>query len=273
MNKGVILFPLIKKSFKKSIVILILLNGITGLFAGENENLFVTANQYYQQENYEQAIYHYELILKNGYENSELYYNLGNAYFRFGNIGKAILNYERAKRLAPLNDDIRHNLEIAKLSTVDKIEVPPRFFLVEILDDLIEFLGLRMNLNDFTKLVIGVYLVFMILIIVRIVVNRQNVKKRLLYIILPLFVTLILFVIMLQVEIYSHTHTNEAIILAEEIEVVGAPEQNAKQLFSLHQGTKVTIQNQLVKEGKNWLEIKLVDGKTGWVEEEVLERI
>lgn len=241
--------------------------------ANERVTLFLEGNQLYQQEKYSQAISRYEQVLEMGFESSELYYNLGNAYFRSNNIGKAILNYERARRLAPLNDDIRHNLEIANLSIIDKIEAPPKFFLTEILDDVIEFLGLKLNLNAFTKLVLAIYVVFMSLIIFRLFIRRTDVRKKLFYLIIPVFIIFAIILVLLQIQIYKTTHTDEAVILVEEIDVVGSPEENAKQLFALHEGTKVKINKSLSKSDKTWLHVQLVDGKTGWVKGTALEKI
>lgn len=242
-------------------------------YAGVNEDFFVKGNQLYQQEKYSEAISSYQEIISGGNESFELYYNLGNAYFRLGTIGQAILNYERARRLAPLNEDVLHNLEIANFTKIDRIKVPPRFFLLEIFDDMIEFLGLKSNLNTFTKYVLGIYYVLMVLMLLRVLTRRQVLKRRLAYIVFPLFVGLILLVISLQIDIFSTTQTNEAIILMEEVDVRGAPEENAKALFSLHEGVKVKIQSNVINNEEEWLEIELIDGKSGWIINKALERI
>ncbi len=239
----------------------------------DHEQLFLTGNQYYQQENYDEAIASYETILTSGYESWELYFNLGNAYFRSGRAGKAILNYERARRLAPLNSDIRHNLEIANLSIADKIEVPPKFFLIEIGNAVVESLGLKLNLNELTKYVLLVYLILMFLIIARILVVKPEIRRILFYFIIPIFILLILIVITLQVEIYTNKKNVEAILIASEVDVYGAPEENSTLLFSLHEGVKIRIQNNLDKDNARWLEIQLSDGKTGWVRDTGFEKI
>jgi tetratricopeptide (TPR) repeat protein len=265
-----------KASFQYIIfnLILLLLIPCSAIFSiDEKEQLFSTGNQNYQQENYDEAIASYESILKNGDESWELYFNLGNACFRSGRVGKAILNYERARRLAPLNADIRHNLEIANLSIADKIEVPPKFFLIEIGSAVVESLGLKLNLNELTKYVLLVYLILMFLVIARILVVRPEIRRVLFYIIIPIFVLLILIVITLQVEIYADRKNVEAILIASEVDVYGAPEESSKLLFSIHEGVKIRIQNNLDKDNAKWLEIQLSDGKTGWVRDTGFERI
>lgn len=245
---------------------------VGNVIAQNNDELFLSGNQLYQQEKYEEAIENYEQILKRNFESAQLYYNLGNAYFRVGNIGRCILNYERAQKLAPLDDDIRYNLQIAN-SYTDKIEAPARFFLIEIFDDMVEFLRLKLNLDDFTKLVVGIYIVFILLIILRLALKNEAIRKKIFYLIIPIFILFILSVVALQVQIYARTNVDEAIILVEEVEVIGSPEESAKQLFTLHEGTKVIIENSITKSEKVWLEVKLADGKTGWITSTALERI
>ncbi|MBN2091128.1 tetratricopeptide repeat protein [candidate division KSB1 bacterium] len=256
-----------------SLIFLLLIPGSTLFSIDENEQLFLNGNQNYQQENYDEAIASYERILNNGFESWELYFNLGNAYFRSGHVGMAILNYERARRLAPLNADIRHNLEIANLSIADKIEVPPKFFLIEIGNAVVESLGLKLNLNELTKYVLLVYLILMFLVIARILIVRPEIRRILFYFIIPIFILLILIVITLQVEIYSDKKNVEAILIASEVDVYGAPEENSTLLFSLHEGVKIRIQNNLDKDNSKWLEIQLSDGKAGWVRDTGFERI
>src|ERR1041385_1642654 len=92
---------------------------------------FEQANQLYRNGDVQKSAQMYEQIIKNGYESSILYYNLGNAYFKSNNIPSAILNYERAKRLAPHDEDVAYNLRLANLRVIDKIEPIPQLFLVE----------------------------------------------------------------------------------------------------------------------------------------------
>ena len=83
----------------------------------------------YIKEDYAAAIQIYEALLKNG-EAADVYYNLGNSYYKIGEIAKAVLNYERALLLQPGNGDIRANLEVARAKTIDKVEPVPEVFFV-----------------------------------------------------------------------------------------------------------------------------------------------
>ena len=112
-------------------LVVLLLTFIQCAIAQEASLQFEQANQLYRNGEYEQAATMYEQIVMNGYESPALYYNLGNTYFKLKNIPAAILNYERAKRLAPHDDDIAHNLRLANLRVVDKIEPIPQLFFIE----------------------------------------------------------------------------------------------------------------------------------------------
>src|SRR5947209_3472912 len=114
---------------KKYLFLIIAFLNISLLFGQTNKELFYKANDFYQKRDYENAAKNYESITKQGYESAEVYYNLGNCYYKTNNIPLAILNYERAIKLAPGDEDIDMNLKIANLKIIDKIEpLPPLFF-------------------------------------------------------------------------------------------------------------------------------------------------
>jgi tetratricopeptide (TPR) repeat protein len=92
---------------------------------------FEQGNEAYQSGNYLKAIEYYNQIIDNGYQTSEVYYNLGNAYYKLKNIPEAILNYERALKVDPSDEDSEFNLRIANLQTLDKIEPLPKLFYQE----------------------------------------------------------------------------------------------------------------------------------------------
>src|SRR5205814_836623 len=110
------------------IFIFLLLTLRSASAAGNELKLYHEANMSYQKQDYESAIRQYEDLIKLGAKSSEVYFNLGNSYFKTGNIGKTILNYERAKKLNPADEDIDFNIKIASLKVVDKIEPVPEIF-------------------------------------------------------------------------------------------------------------------------------------------------
>jgi len=115
---------------KSLILLLVLFFGNVMLNAQDLETLMTTGNDFFQNKEYEEAIKSYESILQQGYLSADLYYNLGNSYFRIGAIGNAILFYERALKISPSHEDAAYNLTIANARIVDKIqEIPPLFFI------------------------------------------------------------------------------------------------------------------------------------------------
>ena len=110
--------------------------------ADEAAQTFEQANQLYLQAKYPDAIAQYEKILQSGFESGELYFNLGNAYYKSGSIQKAILNYERARQLLPRDEDVQFNLQLANLQVVDKIDAVPRLFVFRWADSMLALFSL-----------------------------------------------------------------------------------------------------------------------------------
>ena len=110
-------------------------------FAQEPANLFDTANQSYQDAQYEKASEQYKMVVQSGFESAALYYNLGNANFQLGKLAEAILYYEKAKKIDPTDKDILYNLKLANSRVVDKIEVIPNFFFIDWYLELVQLKG------------------------------------------------------------------------------------------------------------------------------------
>lgn len=110
--------------------------------ADETAQAFEHGNQLYLQAKYPDAITQYEKIIANGWESGELYFNLGNAYYKSGNIQRAILNYERAAQMLPRDDDVQFNLQLANLQVVDKIDAVPRLFIYRWIDIMLALFSL-----------------------------------------------------------------------------------------------------------------------------------
>ena len=100
-----------------------------GFLMAAPEPLLRQAENAYDQKNYQEAIFAYEKLVQEGYRSFQLYFNLGNAYYRANKLGKAIYNYERARKLAPTDEDISINLSIAQAKTIDKIDSRENFFI------------------------------------------------------------------------------------------------------------------------------------------------
>jgi tetratricopeptide (TPR) repeat protein len=229
--------------------------------AQQADVLFAQANKAYTDGNYQQAADLYEQILQKKLASGEVYFNLGNAYYKLNQIGKAILYYEKAKIYLAGDEALEQNLKIARLKIVDKIEPVPVLFLVDWWNALI-------NVFTFTTLAwtcFGFFVLTFFWLAIYLLVNR-NLFRRLTWITASVF--LILLVLFIG-KIYQFETSRYGIIFADKIPVVGEPTLTGQELFILHQGTKVEINRNL----DGWYEISLADGKTGWVKADGLEII
>ena len=253
--------------FKRTI--LFILVSIFVLFAGaESESqdvldLFQQANQYYEQGEFQKAIESYQNIIQGGFFNSEVYYNLGNAYFRKGELGNAILNYRRAERLDPRDQDIKANIEYVKLYTLDKIEFESANIFSTILKSILN----SATLDEWTLLVSGIYFLGMILGIVLVFLDRL--LRPLLTILIILIIVLILSGSLLYAKIRTDALVDRGVVIAEETSVRSGPGEDYTLQFTAHEGLEFEIKDQ--QEG--WCLIVLPNGVMGWLEKQTIEKI
>lgn len=227
---------------------------------------FDEGNQRYQAGDFDGALERYAQILDDGLESGELYYNIGNTYFKLGELGPAILYYERARRLMPSDGDLLANLELARSLTADEIAPLPGFWLFRAGG---WWVGLVPR-GALVWLVALAYLVAMtavILVILRPATALAAWGRRLA--IAGATVTLVLG-LNLAVRELGIGADEEAVIMAEETAVQSAPsDDSALQIFAVHEGTKVRTD----RRSDVWIEIILEDGKVGWVRADQLEPI
>ncbi|MBQ8224116.1 MAG: tetratricopeptide repeat protein [Bacteroides sp.] len=211
----------------------------------------------YMQKDYASAIQVYETLLQQG-EAAELYYNLGNSYYKTENLGKAILNYERALLLQPGNSDIRANLEIARAKTVDNVVAIPELFFVTWFKALINCL----SADAWAKLGVVLFCLFLLAIVLYLFSNKLMYRKLGFSFGIFLFIAVILINIFALKQKQSLVERNQAVILSPSVVVRSTPSDNGVSLFVLHEGHKVEIKDNSMS---SWKEIRLSDGKVGWV--------
>lgn len=219
----------------------------------------------YIRNDFAAAIQIYEGLLQQG-ESSEVYYNLGNSYYKSGDIARAILNYERALLLNPGNGDIRANLEIARSKTIDKVESIPDIFFITWIKSLINCFGsdtwAQMAVVSFLLLLISLAIFFF---------SQQSKWKKMGFSGAILFLLLVILTNLFASEQRSYlTERNKAIILAPSVTVRSTPSESGTSLFILHEGSKVEIKDNSMRE---WKEILLEDGKVGWLPTSSIEVI
>lgn len=248
----------------KKIVLLLLLQCFSwSLFA--QDSAIKEAEEAYTKENYAKAIDLYEGILKNEGESSEIYYNLGNAYYKDGKVAPAILNYERALLLDPGDSDIRFNLQIAKQKSVDKIEPLGEFFLVKWMDN-IQNMG---SADSWAKLGIVSFLFFIGCLVMFFFSKSIRIKKTGFYVGILLLLVIIASNVFAKHQKDEIVNRNTAIVFAPTVTVKSSPDASGTDLFILHEGTKVSIKSTLGE----WSEIVLEDGNVGWMPSKDIEKI
>ncbi len=223
------------------------------------------ADSSYVNGNYQLAIKQYKQILETGVC-ADLYYNLGNSYYRTDDFTHAIISYERALRLSPADADIKHNLQMARSKTVDKIAPESEIFFVTWYHAVINL----MSANGWAKASLGCLALAILLMLLYLFSNRLRVRKIGFFGgILAVFVFVLAIIFAWQQQCKMVTH-DQAIITVSAVSIKSAPFQGGKDIFLLHEGTKVSIIDDTMNE---WKEIRLSDGKKGWVETDKMEII
>ncbi|UZR92828.1 tetratricopeptide repeat protein [Chondrinema litorale] len=224
------------------------------------------AETYYAEGKYQQAVQVYENLLKStGKESFGVYFNLGNAYFKSNDIPAAILNYERARKIKPQDEDLLFNLEIANQQVVDQFDAVPELGIDQWYRSFL--FGLSSNTWAFLSAVFfSLMLFFFGLFLYKSEVNIK--RSSLLGGVLLLIFSALTFMFASQQKEYIVDNI-EAVVFAPNVTATSAPNQKSTSLFVLHEGTKV----QVIEEKENWVRIKISDGNIGWLEANKVEMI
>ena len=258
---------------KKIYLIFLFLMGTSYIWAQPNEVVSsdplatkIAGDSAYVKNDFAQAIQLYESVLAAGKESAELYYNLGNAYYKTENIAKSILNYERALLLNPGNGDIQFNLELARSKAVDKVTPMSEMFFVTWTRSLINITSER----GWAKLAIAAFILVLVMLSLYFFSKQVALKK------VGFISAVILVLICIVANIFASSQKESllnhehAIVLSPSVTVKSTPDNSGTELFVLHEGRKVIIKDNSMKE---WKEIQLEDGNAGWVPTNVIEII
>ncbi len=223
------------------------------------------ADKAYKKGNYQMAISGYEELLKDGVS-ADLYYNLGNAYFRTENITKAIINYERAIMLSPADDDIRFNLQFARSKTIDKITPASEMFFVTGYQSLVNMA----SVDGWAYAAVSALIVALVLILIFLFTSKTLLRRICFY----ASALCIVFFVLANIFAYHQKNNIEnrsaAIITAPTVNVKRTPADSGASAFVLHEGTKVGITDKSVK---GWVAVSLADGREGWIQVSQIEEI
>ena len=249
------------KAFGFSFVLMILMLMPLSANAITKQN----ADDEYAKGNYQQAIKDYQEILKTGVS-SEIYYNLGNAYYRTDNITQALLAYERALQLSPGDNDIRFNLQYARSKTIDKITPETEMFFVTWYHSLVNFTSVDRWANTaIVSIVMALLLILVFLFAPQMWASKSGFYGSAAFLLLFAFANLFAF---------QQKHELEtkqgAIVIAPTVNVKKTPAASGTDVFVIHEGTRVDITDRGMKQ---WRGIKLADGREGWLKTSQIEEI
>lgn len=249
---------------KKLLVGILLIIGFSTVAQGPDA-LFKEANTFYKEGNYERAIGVYLSIEEQGYFSADLFYNLGNSYYKLNSVAPSIYYYEKALKIDPLHEDTLFNLPFAQRMTIDIIEALPKSLSERFSEAVIE------KLSYDTWASIAVVAAFLASLMFLFYYFSGSSNKKLFYFnsfLLSLFVMVI--TVFFAYSNFDHAQKNrQAIIFEPSVEILNAPTESSDEAFELHEGTKVLILDEL----DQWKKIKIRDGKIGWIPDTALREI
>ena len=232
---------------------------------GQDQDNFDKATTLYQKGDYTQAAAVYSSILKSGKESSALYYNLGNTYYKLNNVPESIYYYEKALQLDPENADVKNNLIFANQMKVDAITPLPKTWVRQLSDGIV---GLFSAHTWAVLSIIGVF-AFVLSFLLYYFVERTALKRT--------FFSLMLAFLFFAIGSYTLAHfchkqvsqTQYAILFDKTVRVFSDANAYSSEVMQLHEGTKVEI----IEDAKDWVKIRLVNGKTGWTKVSSLRKL
>ena len=237
----------------------------SALHAQTSDEFFQKGNELYRQGKFVDAIKLYEKVLEKNEESGELYFNLGNAYFKTNDYAHAILNYERAKKFIPNDEAVNVNLQLANVHVTYNVEPIPLPFYVESWNVVKSWF----SLNQLSSMLVGFFVALLISVAV-FLYTRSFFIKRLFLIFNTVFLGCVVVVaIIFIIRISEGTSQQFAVVLTDVVNVKTTPDDNSSDAFVIHQGLKLRL---LDKVG-DWREVKLADGKVGWMKEKEFEEI
>jgi tetratricopeptide (TPR) repeat protein len=229
------------------------------------QNGFEKGNELYQKGKYDLAVKAYESVLAENKQSAELYFNLGNSYYKLNEIAPAIYNYEKALVLDPNNKEAINNIRFAQKRTIDEIKVIPKVGFAKLIRD---FTG-NYAYDTWAWITIGFATLFLLFFVGYYFSQRGTVKRIFFF---GMFVIILLILISISSAIFEKSHfENErpAIVFAESAEVKSEPQKASTAIFVLHEGTKVFVEETL----EGWKKIQLTDGTEGWIDSAAIKEV
>jgi tetratricopeptide (TPR) repeat protein len=250
---------------KKTVWIITILLLAARVLAGEPTTDFIAGNEAFKNRHYREAISSYENLLNSGFVNAEIHYNLGCAYYRNGKLGKAILHFEKAALLAPSDKDIQHNLSICRKKVKGEMAEVSGFFIFN------WFKNIRSGFGTNVFASIALVLCWMGFVGLAIwLFGKTRVQRKWAFIVGITLVGISLIPFFLAASRNAYQKSSEIAILTEKkTKVKSAPDSAGSEVIEIFEGTKLEIQDKL----GDWTKVRLPDGETGWLPNNVFEKI
>ncbi len=218
-------------------------------------SMYEAGIEYYRIGKYEKSKNLFESILEKNWESPELYYNLGNAYYRLENVSGAVWSYEMCLHHDPTHEDAQFNLTLANINVKDRIEMPEAPFLLKLYFSIKE----KFTPNMWIKIVLSLLVVLAIFSILKLYIGRSTVSMVVDNILIFLIISSFSFSLH---SIWTNEKYDEGVIVSEAVNVYSEPNSHSTFLFKIHEGLKVSMNDVSQK----WVEIELIDGKNGWIQ-------
>jgi len=239
------------------ILAVLLLQQGTALASPAADSLYIAGNNAYSEGRFEDALAMYEEIVKIGKESPSLYYNMGNAAFRSNRLGFAILYYEKALKLDHRYEEARKNLEYVSVYKEDQLDMVPEFFLRSWINSLFSL----MSVSAWSYLALGLIVIFLAGLVIYIFSSSLVSKKTGFFASLA---TLIIFIIAFSAAVSLNKelkNPSRAIVIAPSVVVKSTPSLSGTDLFVLHEGSLIVLDDEVGA----WREIRISDGRVGWI--------
>lgn len=238
-------------------IILFIAFQLSSIVSFANKDLQLKAEKLYADKKYQETITIYDSLIKSGYHSFKLYYNLGNAYYKHNELGKAIYHYELARKLEPQNKDVKTNLIIANKKTIDQIETKEHFFIEAIKSGIVNSIS-----TTYWAWISIISLVILLASVYLFLIKDGIIFKRITFFIsLATLFTFISSLTIGYIALNDKQALNYGIILCRESKIYEEPINGANTKFNLHEGTKFNI----IESTENFTNIKLENGNEGWI--------
>jgi len=250
---------------KKNVLLVVVLFLALFTYATENQLIIAKANKAYAEGLFTNAVDLYKQVLNSGNESWEVYYNLGNSYYKMNDFASAILFFEKAKKLNPGNEDINFNLKVTNNKIADKIEPLPEMFYKRWYRNLVELFPV----DPWARITILTFILSLFFALFYVISQRVYLRKMGFWAGILFFIVSLMSVHFTFQNYKTLQNNTEAIIFTPTVTIKSSPDEKSIDLFVLHEGTKVKILDNI----GNWYEIRIASGSVGWLPVSSVEKI